>query len=58
MNRKLLPQFDKVSRGARIVCHNYDLEGIEPDKTITVISNEDNASHTLSLYTTPLKRKK
>jgi ribosomal protein L11 methylase PrmA len=58
MNRKLLPQFDKVKRGSRIVCHNYDLDGIEADKTITVISNEDNASHTLSRYTTPLRRKK
>lgn len=57
MNRKLLPQFDKLKPGSRIVCHNYDLEGIVADKTITVISNEDNASHTLSLYTTPLKRK-
>jgi tRNA G37 N-methylase Trm5 len=58
MNRKLLPQFDKVKRGSRIVCHNYDLDGIEADTTVTVISNEDNASHTLSRYTTPLRRKK
>ncbi len=57
MNRKLLPQLDKVKPGSRIVCHDYDLEGIVADKTITIISNEDNASHTLSLYTTPLKRK-
>jgi ribosomal protein L11 methylase PrmA len=57
MNRKLLPQLDKLKKGARIVTHNYDLDGIIADKTITVISNEDNASHTLSLYTTPLKRK-
>jgi SAM-dependent methyltransferase len=57
MNRKLLPQFDKLKKGSRIVCHDYDLEGIEPDTTITFISNEDNASHTVSLYTTPLKRK-
>jgi SAM-dependent methyltransferase len=57
MNRKLLPQFDKVKPGSRIVCHNYDLEGIQAEKTVTVISNEDNASHTLSLYVTPLKKK-
>ena len=57
MNRKLLPQLDKLKKGARIVTHNYDLEGIVADRTITVISNEDNASHTLSLYTTPLRRK-
>ena len=57
MNRRLLPQFEKVKPGTRIVCHDYDLEGIVADETITVISNEDNASHTLSLYTTPLKKK-
>jgi len=57
MNRRLLPQLDKLKPGSRIVTHDYDLDGIVADKTITVISNEDNASHTLSLYTTPLKRK-
>jgi ribosomal protein L11 methylase PrmA len=57
MNRRLLPQLDKLKKGARIVTHDYDLDGIVADKTITVISNEDNASHILSLYTTPLKRK-
>ncbi len=56
MNRKLLPQIDKMKSGSRIVCHNYDLEGIKPEETFTMISNEDNASHTLYLYTTPLKR--
>ena len=57
MNRRLLPQFDKMKPGARIVCHDYDLEGIVADESIKVISNEDNASHSLTLYTTPLKRK-
>ncbi len=57
MNRKLLPQLDKLKPGSRIVCHDYDLEGIVADETISIVSNEDNANHTLSLYTTPLKRK-
>ena len=57
MNRRLLPQLDKMKPGSRIVCHDYDLDGIIPDETRTVISNEDNASHTLTLYTTPLRRK-
>jgi SAM-dependent methyltransferase len=57
MNAKLLPQLDKLKPGSRIVCHDYDLGGIVADETITMVSNEDNASHTISLYTTPLKRK-
>ena len=57
MNRKLLPQLAKLKRGSRMVCHDYDLDGIVADETLTVISNEDNAKHTLWLYTTPLKRR-
>jgi SAM-dependent methyltransferase len=57
MNVRLLPQLDKLKPGSRLVFHNYDLEEYIADETITVISNEDNASHTLTLYTTPLRRK-
>ena len=56
MNTKLLPQLEKLKPGSRVVCHNYDIEGIVPDETVTIISNEDNASHTLYLYVLPLKR--
>jgi SAM-dependent methyltransferase len=56
MNKRLLPQFEAMKPGSRIICHNYDLGGIEPDKTITITSNEDNYSHMLYLYTTPLKK--
>ncbi len=56
MNLKLLPQLETLKPGSRLVFHNYDIEGIIPDKTVEVISNEDNSNHTLFLYTTPLKR--
>jgi SAM-dependent methyltransferase len=55
INEKLLPQFEKLKPGSRLVFHDYGLEGIEADQVIRVTSNEDNASHTLYLYTTPLK---
>jgi ribosomal protein L11 methylase PrmA len=57
MNRRLLPQFSKLKPGSRIVCHDYDLEGIAEDTKIDFISNEDNANHTVALYTTPLKNR-
>jgi SAM-dependent methyltransferase len=41
MNKKLLPQLSKLKPGSRIVCHDYDLEGIVADKVLHVISNED-----------------
>jgi SAM-dependent methyltransferase len=55
INKKLLPQFERLKPGSRLVFHDYDLQGIEPDKTLRITSNEDDASHTLFLYTTPLK---
>ena len=58
MNQKLLPQLDRMRRGSRIVTHEYDLEGIVSDDMVTMISNEDNSSHILTSYTTPLKREK
>lgn len=57
MNQKLLPQLEKLKPGSRLVCHNYDLDGIVPDETVDMISNEDNASHHLYLYTLPLKKR-
>jgi len=58
INERLLPQFEKLKPGSRLVFHDYGLSGIEADREIKVISNEDNASHTLYLYTTPLKHAK
>lgn len=57
MNLKLVPQFNTLKPGSRLVFHNYDLEGYVTDKVEEMISNEDNSLHTLYLYTTPLKKK-
>ena len=56
INEKLLPQFEKLKPGSRLVFHDYGLEGYKADKTLHVTSNEDNVGHTLCLYTIPLKR--
>ncbi len=53
--KRLLPQFEKLKPGSRLVVHNDSIEGIEADKVIRVNSNEDNVLHTLFLYTVPLK---
>jgi len=58
INRRLLPQLEKLKPGVRLVFHDYGLDGIKEDEKIEAISNEDNARHILYLYTTPLKRKK
>lgn len=56
INKRLLGQFEKLKPGARLVFHDYGLEGVEADQTLRITSNEDNATHTLYLYTTPLKK--
>ncbi len=56
MNLRLVPQFETLKPGSRLVFHNYDLAGYIPDKKLEIISNEDNTKHTLWLYTTPLKK--
>jgi SAM-dependent methyltransferase len=56
INKKLIPQFEKLKAGSRLVFHDYGLEGYAADKTVRIVSNEDNASHTIFLYTLPLKK--
>ncbi len=55
MNKRLLPQLGKLKPGSRMVFHEYGLPEMEADDVIKVTSNEDNVTHTLYLYTTPLK---
>jgi hypothetical protein len=57
MLARLIPQFEKMKPGSRIVCHEYSLPDMyKPDNRITIVSNEDNAERRLLLYTLPLKR--
>lgn len=58
LNADLIPQFDKMKRGSRIVSHAYDIEGVTAEKTITVESRADGARHTIYYYTIPLKKEK
>ena len=56
MNKKLIPQLEKLKPGSRIVAHDYSIEGITPDKTLTIESKEDAVEHFLYVYSVPLKR--
>jgi len=57
LNVKLIPQLEKLKPGSRIVSHDFDMEGVTPEQVITVDSQEDNISHTIYFWTTPLKKK-
>jgi precorrin-6B methylase 2/LEA14-like dessication related protein len=56
LNVKLIPQLEKLKPGSRIVSHNFGMEGVKPDKVVTMPSSEDRFEHTIYLWTTPLKK--
>ena len=57
LNVKLIPQLEKLKPGSRIVSHDFDMEGVKPDKVITIEDEEDDyGNHTIYLWTTPLKK--
>ena len=58
LNVKLIPQLDRLKPGSRIVSHEFDMKGVEPDQVVTLRSKEDNVEHTIYLWTTPLKKEK
>jgi len=55
-NVKLIPQFEKMKPGSRIVSHAADMKGAVPDKVITVKSKDDEQERKLYLWTVPLKK--
>jgi len=55
MNKKLVPQLQKMKPGTRIVAHDYAIEGYTPDKSITMTSKQDAVEHYIYLWTLPLK---
>ncbi|MBN1972369.1 MAG: methyltransferase domain-containing protein [Sedimentisphaerales bacterium] len=56
LNVKLIPQLEKLKPGARIVSHSFDMEGVEPDKVVTVKPNDSNWEHTVYLWTAPITK--
>jgi protein-L-isoaspartate O-methyltransferase len=56
MITRLVPAFEKLKAGSRIVAHDYPMAKIVPERIVTMISNEDNVRHTIYVYRTPLKR--
>jgi SAM-dependent methyltransferase len=56
MNVRLIPQLEKLRPGSRIVAHDFDMKGVEPDKVIHMNSREDGVEHTVYLWTVPLNK--
>lgn len=56
MITRLVPQFEKLKPGSRIVLQDYGIAGYKPDVSMEYLSAEDNSGHKIMLYTTPLKK--
>jgi tRNA G37 N-methylase Trm5 len=59
LNVKLIPQLEKLKPGSRIVSHDFDMQGVTPDKVIRHTPKGDSSrEHTIYFWTTPLKKEK
>lgn len=56
LNVKLIPQLDELKPGSRIVSHDFDMKGVEPDEVVQIKQDDSYISHTVYLWTTPLKK--
>jgi cyclopropane fatty-acyl-phospholipid synthase-like methyltransferase len=54
--KRLMPKFEKLKPGTRIVSHQFPIPDFPPEKTITVESVETGAKHTVYLWTMPLRK--
>jgi outer membrane protein assembly factor BamB len=55
---RLLPQLERLPRGARIVSHAFAIPGIVAERTVSVTAKEDGLERKLYSYSLPLKRTK
>jgi hypothetical protein len=55
MMDQLLPQFERMRPGCRIVSHDYWIHGVEPEEVIEFTPLKDYHGKGIYLYVTPLK---
>ncbi len=54
--QRLLPQFERLKPGARIVSHQFRIPGAKPAAARQSVSREDGDTHMLFLWTTPFDK--
>jgi predicted RNA methylase len=55
MMDRLLPQFQQMKEGCRIVSHEFWLEGVEPDDVVELDNPERERTSSIYVYRTPLR---
>jgi SAM-dependent methyltransferase len=56
LNVRLIPQLEKLKPGSRIVSHDFDMEGVKPQKHLTLDVEGESRGHEVYLWTTPLNK--
>lgn len=56
MSQELIPKFETLKPGSRIVCHCFPIPGVKPDRVLKVTSDQDDVERPLYLYTLPLTK--
>jgi ribosomal protein L11 methylase PrmA len=61
LNVKLIPQLEKLAAGARIVSHDFDMSGVEPEQTWTVLASDhrpphEKTGHFVFRWRTPIRK--
>jgi precorrin-6B methylase 2 len=57
INARLIPQFEKLRPGSRIVSHDFPIGALTPDRVVEMTSREDGQRHRIYLWTCPLTTK-
>ena len=61
LNVKLIPQLDKLAKGSRVITHDFDMAGVEPVNTWTIMAPHHrppykDREHYVYLFNVPLKK--
>jgi len=55
MMNKLVPQFERMKPGARIVAHEFWIDEVDPDEVVDLARGEDGSITSIYVYRTPLR---
>ena len=55
LNVRLIPQLDEMKQGSRVVSHDFDMHGVEPDAEVTFHSRAP-GGHKIYLWNVPLNK--
>jgi SAM-dependent methyltransferase len=54
LNVRLIPQLEKLKAGSRVVSHDFDMKGVQPERIVKVRPKGGDRDHTVYLFAVPL----